>query len=61
MVDGKTVTAPWQGRYWRYAMQGGMRVPQEGEVAWLLPEGEKPYWRGSTVSSSYEFTNSPVR
>ena len=61
LVDGKTVTAPWQGRYWRYAMQGGMRVPQEGEVAWLLPEGEKPYWRGRTISSSYEFANSPVR
>ena len=61
VVDGKTVTAPWQGRYWRYATQGGMRVPQEGEVAWLLPEGEKPYWRGRTVSSSYEFASQPVR
>ena len=61
VVDGKTVTAPWQGRYWRYAVHGGMRVPQEGEVAWLLPEGEKPYWRGRTVSSSYEFANQPVR
>ena len=61
VVDGKTVTAPWQGRYWRYVMQAGMRVPQEGEVAWLLPEGEKPYWRGRTISSSYEFANSPVR
>ena len=61
VVDGKTVTAPWQGRYWRYATQGGMRVPQEGEVAWLLPEGEKPYWRGRTTSMSYEFTDPPVR
>ena len=55
VVDGKTVTAPWQGHYWGYAMQGGMCVPQEGEVAWLLPEGEKPYWRGRTLSSKYEF------
>ena len=64
VVDGKTVTAPWQGRYWRYAMQDGMRVPQDGEVAWILsegPEGEKPYWRGKTLSSRYEFTDSPVR
>jgi hypothetical protein len=61
VVDGKTVTAPWQGRYWRYAMHGGMRVPQEGEVAWLLPEGEKPYWRGRTLSASYEFANPSVR
>jgi hypothetical protein len=56
VVDGKTVTAPWQGRFWRYAVQGGMRVPQEGEVAWLLADGEKPYWRGKTTSSNYEFT-----
>ena len=61
VVDGKTVTAPWQGRYWRYVMQDGMRVPQEGEVAWLLPEGDKPYWRGRTLSATYEFANSPVR
>jgi hypothetical protein len=56
VVDGKTVNAPWQGRFWNYAKQGGMRVPQQGEVAWLLPEGEKPYWRGTTTSASYEFT-----
>ena len=61
VVDGKTVTAPWQGRYWRYATQGGMRVPQEGEVAWLLPEGEKPYWRGRTLSASYAFANPPLQ
>ncbi|MCY7314115.1 MAG: hypothetical protein LH480_00355 [Rubrivivax sp.] len=60
-VEGKTVNAPWQGRYWRYAAQDGMRVPQEGEVAWLLAQGEKPYWRGTTVSSRYEFTDTPVR
>ena len=60
-VDGKTVTAPWQCRYWGYAMQDGMRVPQQGEVVWLLPEGEKPYWRGKTISSSYEFAIAPVR
>jgi hypothetical protein len=61
LVDGKTVNAPWQGRYWRYVMQDGMRVPQEGEVAWLLPEGEKPYWRGTTLSATYEFADPPAR
>ena len=35
VVDGKTATAPWQGRCWRYAVRWGMRVPQEGEApAW---------------------------
>ncbi len=61
VVDGKTATAPWQGRYWRYAMQNGMRVPQEGEVAWLLPEGDKLYWRGTTLSATYEFANAAVQ
>ena len=61
VVDGQTVNAPWQGRYWCYATQDGMRVPQEGEVAWLLPEGDKPYWRGTTLSASYEFANPPAR
>ena len=61
LVDGKTVNAPWQGRYWRYAKQDGMRVPQEGEVAWLLPEGDQPYWRGTTLSATYEFANSPAQ
>jgi hypothetical protein len=26
-----------------------------------LPEGEKPNWRGSTISSNYEFANPLVR
>ena len=61
VVDGKTVNAPWQGRYWRYAMQDGMRVPQEGEVVWVLPEGDKPYWRGRTLLATYEFANPPAQ
>ena len=55
IADGKTVSAPWQGRFWNYAERGGMRVPLDGEVAWLLPEGEKTYWRGTTTSLTYEF------
>jgi hypothetical protein len=31
-----------------------MRVPLDGEVAWLLPEGAKPYWRGHITEISYE-------
>ena len=55
IVDGKITTAPWQGRFWNYAERDGMRVPLEGEVAWILPEGAKPYWRGRTTALSYEF------
>jgi hypothetical protein len=55
VVDGKTISAPWQGRFWKYANRDGIRVPIEGEVAWLLPTGGKPYWRGVTTAISYEF------
>ena len=55
IVDGKTESAPWVGRFWNYAERGGMRVPLDGEVAWMLPEGAKPYWPGTTTSLDYEF------
>ena len=55
LVGGAVVPAPWQGRFWNYAIRDGMRVPLDGEVAWLLPEGAKPYWRGRINELSYEF------
>jgi hypothetical protein len=27
-----------------------MSIPTEGEVAWELPTGRKPYWRGHLTS-----------
>jgi len=32
-----------------------MMIPMEGEVAWILPEGQKSYWRGRITSIQYEF------
>ena len=55
VTNGKTVSAPWQGRFWNYAERAGMRVPLDGEVAWLLPQGAKTYWRGTTTTLNYEF------
>lgn len=52
---GKTTFAPWQGRFWDYATRDGMRIPLQGEVAWVLPTGTKPYWRGRVTRVSYEF------
>jgi hypothetical protein len=53
---GKTATlAPWEGRWSDYRVQDGMRVPFTGEVAWLLAEGRRPYWRGTITSLAYEF------
>lgn len=53
-VDGKVVPTPWQGRFWNYEERNGMRIPLEGEVSWVLPGGEKPYWRGRVTRIAYE-------
>ena len=54
MVNGTPAPTPWQGRFWNYAVRDGMRVPLDGEVAWLLPEGPMPYWRGHVTDLRYE-------
>ena len=54
-VGGGFQMAPWEGRFWNHARRDGMLVPLDGEVAWLLPQGRTPYWRGKIVSLSYEF------
>ena len=46
MVAGQMVPTPWEGRWWGYEARDGMLVPTQGEVAWILPEGPKPYWQG---------------
>ena len=53
-VGDTVIPTPWQGRFWSYEERGNMRVPLEGEVAWLLPEGPKPYWRGRITRIDYE-------
>lgn len=55
VVNGAVVPTPWEGRLWGYEIRDGMQVPMEGEVAWLLPEGPKPYWRGRITKLRYEF------
>jgi hypothetical protein len=54
-VGGKIVMMPWEGRWSDFEVRDGMRVPLKGEVAWLAPEGRKPYWRGTISSLRYEF------
>lgn len=53
-VGGEVVPTAWQGRFWNYGERGGMRIPVDGEVAWVLPEGPRPYWRGHTEEIGYE-------
>ena len=55
VVDGEQVATPWQGRFWDYVLRDGMLIPLEGEVAWLLQEGPKPYWRGCIQRIEYEY------
>lgn len=53
MARGKFEPTPWQGRFWNYEERDGMQVPLDGEVAWMMPEGPKPYWRGHLKDISY--------
>jgi hypothetical protein len=54
LVNGVPSGAPWEGQFRNYAIQDGMRVPLEGEVAWVMPDGIKPYYRGKLTSLSFE-------
>ena len=56
-VAGAVIPTPWEGQWSSYERRDGMCIPTEGEVAWLLPEGPKPYWRGRITSLRYEFAH----
>lgn len=54
-VGKDIVMTPWEGRWSNYELRDGIRVPTSGEVAWLTPQGRKPYWRGTVTAFSFEF------
>jgi len=54
LVAGVSVPTPWQGRWSDWRWMNGVRVPTRGEVAWLLPAGPLPYWRGQVTAIDYE-------
>ena len=54
-VGREVVPTPWQGTWAAYERRDGMLVPLEGEVAWILPEGPQPYWRGRITGVQYEY------
>jgi hypothetical protein len=56
-VDGRAIPTPWQGRFARYEERGGMKIPIESEVEWLLPEGSQVYWRGEITDAYFEYGN----
>lgn len=58
-ADGPVERRPWKG-YWRnYQPRNGLRIPLDGEVAWIHPEGEVSYWRGHLDSIEHRTTTNP--
>jgi hypothetical protein len=53
-VGQEIVMTPWEGRWFNYARRQGVLAPQEGEVAWLLPDKRLPYWRARVLTLEYE-------
>jgi hypothetical protein len=61
-VDGRattvgtaTVLMPWECRMSNYQTCDGMRVPLTGEALYITAQGEKPYFKGTLDSLTYEF------
>ena len=55
MVGNEVVPTPWEGRWSDYRQRNRMRVPMNGEAAWLHAQGRKPYFRGSVEALDHEF------
>ena len=53
--DGTSERRPWKGTWDNYEHRDGLRVPTDGEVAWIHPEGEASYWRGHIETIEYQF------
>ena len=54
-VDGRGVPTPFEATLrGGYRRVGGMMIPVEGEVAWLLPDGRFAYWRGRPMAVDYD-------
>ncbi len=54
-VAGAFVPTPWRCSYGNYTRVDRMRVPMEGAVEWVLPEGRWPCWRGRIRRIEYEW------
>lgn len=55
-VEGTAVPTPWAGTFGDWQEVDGMRVPMEGEVEWILPEGRLSYWRGRIAGIRHDFS-----
>jgi hypothetical protein len=55
-VDGTFEPTPWMGNFRNYQVRNGMLIPIDGEVEWILPEGDLSYWRGHLQGIEYQPT-----
>jgi hypothetical protein len=51
---GRYEHLPWGGRYRRYEERGGVRIPIESEVYWVVNGKEQPYYRARNLEIVYE-------
>jgi Family of unknown function (DUF6920) len=56
MVGKDMVMAPWEGIWSNYQTRDGVQVPFTGEVAWMRPDGRRPYFVGTVTSLTFEFS-----
>lgn len=56
MVGDRLVMAPWEGIWSNYRTVDGVQVPFTGEVAWMRPQGRKPYFIGTVTAVTFEFS-----
>lgn len=54
-VKGTPILTPWVGHHRNYTRVSGMMIPTSGDVAWILPSGPQPYWRGSLISATFDW------
>jgi len=54
-VNGVGVLTRFEGHYSDYRPMAGVLVPSAAEVAWILPDGRYPYWRGRPAEITYQF------
>ncbi len=54
-VGTATVLMPWECRMSNYQTRDGMHVPLTGEALYITPQGERPYFKGTIDTLTYEF------
>jgi hypothetical protein len=54
-VSGRYVPTPWRVRALGHELRYGVRVMSAAEVAWILPDGPLPYWRGRLTGIEFTY------